>query len=272
MFRQCLVGVAAMVLTFQSAMAVSYQTGFEVADGWPMANPHTVITGSSIDGWDILRYGTANLYIESWRVHSGQAIYLEMNTQDSVELTRSFTESADHKTKLDFWATTVERGPLQFRIMNGSNADIAQLNIWNGKIYSDLYGTQTGATYTLGQWVHIVMELDTAAGNYDLYIYTDPLNMNPTVTITDEPLLESGAASKMHIGTNWTPTGFSYGCVDDLKLVPVNIENCGDEGTVYLMSDLDKDCKVDFEDFAEFAKQWLFCTDPARAECDVFWR
>ena len=272
MFRRYLIGIAALVVVYQSAMAVSYQTGFEVSDGWPLANPHTVISGSSIDGWDIAREGTANLYIESWRVHSGQAIYLEMNTQDSITLTRNFTESADRKTKLDLWATTVERGPLQFRIMNASNTDIAELSIWNGKIYKDLYGTPTGATYVLGQWVHIVMELDTAAGNYDLYIYTDPLNMNPTVSITDEPVLASGAASKMHIGTNWVASGYSYGCVDDFKLVPVNIQNCGDEGTVYLAADINKDCKVDFTDFAAFANQWLSCTDPSRAECDVFWK
>ena len=34
-------------------------------------------------------------------------------------------------------------------------------------------------------------------------------------------------------------------------------EFCGDVGTVYLDSDLNKDCKVDFADFSILVSQWL---------------
>jgi hypothetical protein len=37
---------------------------------------------------------------------------------------------------------------------------------------------------------------------------------------------------------------------------------CGDLGTIYLPGDVNKDCKVDFKDFAEFADEWLGSTDP----------
>ena len=39
-------------------------------------------------------------------------------------------------------------------------------------------------------------------------------------------------------------------------------KQCGDLGTMYLPSDLNKDCKVNFADFAGFAERWLQSTDP----------
>jgi len=38
---------------------------------------------------------------------------------------------------------------------------------------------------------------------------------------------------------------------------------CGDLGTVYAAADLNKDCKVDSEDFTEFVEQWLDSIEPA---------
>jgi hypothetical protein len=45
-------------------------------------------------------------------------------------------------------------------------------------------------------------------------------------------------------------------------------KRCGDLGTIYLPGDLNKDCKVDFKDFAEFANQWLGSTDPNDGGCN----
>lgn len=36
----------------------------------------------------------------------------------------------------------------------------------------------------------------------------------------------------------------------------------------YLATDLNKDCYVDLQDFAEFASAWLFCNDPRNEACD----
>jgi len=49
-------------------------------------------------------------------------------------------------------------------------------------------------------------------------------------------------------------------------------EVCGEPGTVYLPMDFNEDCKVDIEDFAEFAAGWLQCTDPALSSCDQYWK
>lgn len=43
---------------------------------------------------------------------------------------------------------------------------------------------------------------------------------------------------------------------------------CGDLGTIYLPSDLNKDCQVNFADFGELAEKWLECTDPSEGKSD----
>ena len=57
---------------------------------------------------------------------------------------------------------------------------------------------------------------------------------------------------------------------------------CGDAGTDYYASDLDRDCDVDFYDYADFsdgwvgdfndladfALEWLECTDPCDPYCN----
>lgn len=44
-------------------------------------------------------------------------------------------------------------------------------------------------------------------------------------------------------------------------------EECGDPGTWYVGADINRDCVVDFKDFADFAAVWLECTDPNQNNC-----
>lgn len=44
-------------------------------------------------------------------------------------------------------------------------------------------------------------------------------------------------------------------------------DECGDPGTFYYGGDINKDCKVDWQDFAIFAGDWLGCTDPEDPNC-----
>ncbi|MHC4791311.1 MAG: hypothetical protein ACYS8Y_07725, partial [Planctomycetota bacterium] len=48
-----------------------------------------------------------------------------------------------------------------------------------------------------------------------------------------------------------------------LKILEMPLR-CGDLGTMYLPSDLNKDCKVDLTDFAGLADKWLDSTDPGQ--------
>jgi len=58
-----------------------------------------------------------------------------------------------------------------------------------------------------------------------------------------------------------TQTSVSYSDLFTDSLQP----ECGDQG--YLVGDLDKDCKVDFVDFAMMAENWLKCTRPDDETC-----
>jgi hypothetical protein len=49
--------------------------------------------------------------------------------------------------------------------------------------------------------------------------------------------------------------------------IPPTPKRCGDPGTQYASADINKDCKVDWQDFVEFAYSWLTCTDPNQANC-----
>ena len=42
---------------------------------------------------------------------------------------------------------------------------------------------------------------------------------------------------------------------------------CGDPGTIYITADLNKDCKIDFVDFALMAAAWMDCTTPEDENC-----
>jgi hypothetical protein len=48
---------------------------------------------------------------------------------------------------------------------------------------------------------------------------------------------------------------------------PGEPNECGQYGTRYLAGDINKDCKVDLEDFAAFTATWLECTDPQDSNC-----
>lgn len=56
--------------------------------------------------------------------------------------------------------------------------------------------------------------------------------------------------------------------VDYIRFELVEPAACGEEGTVYLSGDLNKDCAVNIEDLQMFLLNWLECTDPAQAECN----
>jgi len=56
-----------------------------------------------------------------------------------------------------------------------------------------------------------------------------------------------------------------YPAAQDYEFPPP--EKCGDPGTSYPSGDINKDCKVNFHDFAYFSATWLNCTDPNQDNC-----
>ena len=110
------------------------------------------------------------------------------------------------------------------------------------------------------------------AGQYGLEtcdICSDAVNMgpagiiNPTLGISvDCSLLAQHYMS--HGSFNYAGDVYGESRIDVAALVKA-LElprECGDIGTVYLPADLNEDCQVNLEDFAELAKDWLESTDP----------
>jgi hypothetical protein len=72
------------------------------------------------------------------------------------------------------------------------------------------------------------------------------------------------ALQKMSFPLNWAGQ-LPYPKGQDL-INPVP-QQCGDPGTFYYGGDINKDCYVDYKDFAIFADGWLGCTNPADPNC-----
>ena len=55
--------------------------------------------------------------------------------------------------------------------------------------------------------------------------------------------------------------------IDNLKIAYYISPACGDNATVYLPGDINKDCYINFGDVGEFCSEWLRCTDPENSNC-----
>jgi len=88
--------------------------------------------------------------------------------------------------------------------------------------------------------------------------------VNPMLKVTvDCPLI---AMHYMQHGS-FSYAGDVHAARVDVPLLLKALEmpkRCGDLGTLYLPSDLNKDCKVDLTDFAQLGDDWLALTDPAQ--------
>ena len=109
-------------------------------------------------------------------------------------------------------------------------------------------------------------------GFYDVYV-----NINGP---DDWRLVRSGIgfdSSKLHDGVNsiffspQSPSGYSA-YIDDIKLM-VDPSDCSEVFAIGagMPGDFDSNCKVDLNDFAEFATEWLFCNDPEDTSCLTNW-
>ena len=204
-----------------------YSTGFEPGESyWQDVNTTSgmscgLIRGSTVGPWTVTRWGGSAETID-WRVHSGsQALKLNMGQYAGAELTYDFKEPADRITHLDFWATTVDYGPLQIRLRDRNGTAIASIQLKrdgaSGKIYHRDGSVETGDTYTLGNYVHVIMDVNSLTGKYELWTYGN----NPQ-HLTEQPVSNSGAVERITLTGNWTNVAgqTGYGCVDDLQFGP----------------------------------------------------
>jgi hypothetical protein len=59
--------------------------------------------------------------------------------------------------------------------------------------------------------------------------------------------------------------------LDEVRFSGFAQPRCGDPGFEYMAADFDMNCVIDFDDLAQLTSQWLFCYDPADANCTAMW-
>ena len=129
--------------------------------------------------------------------------------------------------------------------------------------------------------------LSTVAG-FDATITGSPKTFESTneFVTAAQTAFDSGSPLEMILVSPTTESGgvtqFARIAADDSEILGnrpvlrveygVGPRFCGDDGTVYSIGDINKDCYVDFMDFAELAKNWTQCSDPNITECDQYWK
>ncbi len=111
----------------------------------------------------------------------------------------------------------------------------------------------TPGTYFVGyfRFGHSYALLD----NKDLWAFNNWMSDDLSI----RPLMPMGPFPINWAGRLPYPPGQDY-----TSTVP---KQCGDPGTYYYGGDINRDCKVDWQDFAIFAEGWLGCTDPEDPNC-----
>jgi len=119
----------------------------------------------------------------------------------------------------------------------------------------DYIGDYWVAIHDANEPIHIVLTVngDQATLTVTHFDYTKTISYTTTVLDAGDP----------GFGGQWD-WGYSKGYYDNFV---VSQPVCGDPGTVYNAGDLNKDCVVDFYDFAMLVSQWLECTDPEDPTC-----
>jgi len=77
---------------------------------------------------------------------------------------------------------------------------------------------------------------------------------------------ETGIDEVLFTIARYSASSSVYVDVDDFVGGAI-VENCGDDGTVYLPGDFNQDCQVNMDDLAILASNWLGCNDPMNVDC-----
>ena len=141
--------------------------------------------------------------------------------------------------------------------------------MWDLEVQDASGASMVGLFLTTDEYHYVSQHhLGNPAGDIDLYV-----DGNLVGTYTDREKTED--LGHLHLGnvSGVADVGFGFAWVSSVSVGDYGTPprpQCGDPGTVYLQSDLSKDCQVDLTDVAIFAREWLYCTDPADPNCDQY--
>ncbi len=138
------------------------------------------------------------------------------------------------------------------------------------------FGIGSGGSYPRGNWYLHTYSFDSATGQGIWYINTTKVwsGARAFVSFDDQDRLIFVGAYK-----NLAPTRLYDGIIDDVRLYNYVIDEYerarlyvdANPGTVICVSpvamDLNNDCRINLEDFALFAEQWMVCNRNPMASC-----
>ena len=201
-------------------------------DGWLLATLDTPVSGGS----EIVIESVVSVTQGGSLSHHAYIMQPRMATDEAIALTIKACEVDTTHWDLDIW-----------------NTDYAEGSVQPGLSLNKAAPGQT-IYYTVSQ--HIL-----------------PGATHAVVSVNDVPVgtyacqRPGNDLLSVRVGNGHPDYGFYNALISDVRIGnPI----CGSSGTVYLQSDLTKDCRVNLLDFALIAGEWLYCTDPADSNCDQY--
>lgn len=145
---------------------------------------------------------------------------------------------------------------------NYGDPDSGVVEIWSWSQVGGDYVIEYPTTFPKGEVLHMkaIVDLDAdpnqlitvSMNEQEIGTWNVPSSPNPFL----KPMF-----SRFFITSDLPENGGSVAAVDNVRILAVPTA-CGDEGSVYLQQDINKDCDVDFKDMKEIVANWLVCNDP----------
>ena len=114
------------------------------------------------------------------------------------------------------------------------------------------------------------LDLGQGAGAAVTVILSQEPNNRHTInvmTADDDIIREQPTGTISYTVVSADPVFDSFVIADTIVQISDNDPFCGDEDTIYMLGDLNRDCYINMLDIAVFAIDWMSCTDPAESLC-----
>lgn len=247
----CVVSNSAGSATSSSAMlmAADWQAY------WPLDGTYQDLSGN---GYNAVPVGSPTFTSG----YSGQAVYFNgssyLNCTNSADLTVKnggtisvWVKSTGVSTG---WATIIGKGRYSWRLCRNGTTNFASFH-FNSPNYE--YKADGDRTIIDGQWHHLAAVYD--GGSIRLYVD----GLLDAFALTSEPVNER--TDPVYIGNRSDADRYWIGHIDDVRIYrfamgPQEIERLYEQGRACWRLDpydLDQNCRVDTEDLAVLAGQWL---------------
>ncbi len=273
-------------------------TGFDSYEGWQeqgVTNPPNPATGNwwswgeTTNSWNPLQIDTSfnGMQFEASPRNGDGLLYADRISSNSIIYDSAVDTPGDKNIFIISFDLQVNKESGSYAIVACKNTnytgsigsstylccikidgDSGNISYWNGSSYELPYsGTglfkPVGNTQIWGR-IQIILDTQNSVATISSLTYLTP----EMATVAEVPFTNLVGDNIMR--SLWLATGpASRSYFDNLEIINCTEKPviCGDEGTIYLSGDINKDCRVDLKDFNILAQQWLKCKNPEDISC-----